>query len=336
MEFSKLGRYNRSAVSAITMVAPMIERARAARRPATRRAPLLAEHLEQRLVLAHAANLSVSLWTAIGPAPVSGPGLVFGAQSGRVEVFASHPTDPNTAYIGSDQGGVWKTVNWLSANPTWVPLTDSQPSLQSHVHSLVVARSNPNIIYAGAGGPGGGLLKSSDGGITWTLLGNALFDGSEFGAVIVSPNDANIVFVATQCGSTMPQGVFKSINGGMTWTNTTATVHGGCVADLVIDPTNAAVLYAGMVNDPGNLSDGIYKTANGGATWTRLSSGLPFGAMIGEEISLAVAPSSAQVIYATIFNAATGRPERFRSNNGGVSWTSADITGAARYTGGCS
>jgi hypothetical protein len=48
--------------------------------------------------------------------------------SGAVHAVAPHPTDRDTLYIGSANGGVWKTTNATAASPTWTPLTDDQAS----------------------------------------------------------------------------------------------------------------------------------------------------------------------------------------------------------------
>ncbi len=297
----------------------MLRRALGKTRGESRHVSLRVEQLEERLVLSHLPTLSVGEWSAIGPAPVSGPGNLFGAQAGQVSAFAPHPTDPNTVYIAASNGGVWKTANWQSASPTWTPLTDSQPSLEFGSNTLVVSRSNPNVIYAAANGPGAGVLKSTDGGSAWTVLGGGLFDGAEFGAVVVSPGDANTVYVAT-CDAAATDGVFKSTDGGVNWTNITVGIHAGCVSHLAMDPTNPGILFAGLVADPLSLTDGLYKTTNAGFSWTRLSGGLPIGAPIGEHIAVTIAPSTTQTVYTTIFDSATGLPARFRSLNGGTSW----------------
>ena len=89
-------------------------------------------------------------WRLIGP-----------YRGGRVTAVAG---DSKTYYMGTPGGGVWKTTD---AGTTWFPLFDA-----AHVASigdLVVAPSNPNIIYVATGeqSPGNGLWKSTDAGATW-------------------------------------------------------------------------------------------------------------------------------------------------------------------------
>ena len=110
-------------------------------------------------------------WSPVGPSPLLDQGSAF---SGRVTAIAVHPTDPNTVYVGAAQGGVWKTTDH---GGTWAPMTDTQASLA--VGSIAIDPSNPNVVYVGTGEAnnscdsyfGAGILKSTDAGSTWTLIG---------------------------------------------------------------------------------------------------------------------------------------------------------------------
>ncbi len=93
---------------------------------------------------------------------------------------------------------------------SWTPLTDNQATLQ--MGAIAVAPSNPNIIYAGTGeanlGPsklqfrrdniysGRGVLKSTDAGATWTLLGNSIFNRRTISKIVVDQTNPNTVYVA--------------------------------------------------------------------------------------------------------------------------------------------
>src|SRR5262249_30035540 len=111
-----------------------------------------------------------------------------GYPGGRIDVAASVPGSPNVMFVGANGGGIWKTTNWLDANPLWTAVTDLPQvlSLAIHEHDLVVIRENTNIIVVGAAsGPGGGVLRSDDAGHTWSYLANSAFDLAEFGAIVV-------------------------------------------------------------------------------------------------------------------------------------------------------
>ena len=196
--------------------------------------------------------LSSSTWTALGPAPITN-GQTPGNQpvSGRIAAVAADPTDPNTLYIAAAGGGVWKTTNATSANPTWTPLTDSQATLS--MGAIAVAKSNSQVIYAGTGEAnnsldsnyGLGILVSTNGGATWTLENDGgIFNGLTVSKIAVDPTNANIVYAAMgNVGANQAlipgTGIYKSTDGGVTWTDTTSsivTVHS--YSDVAIDPTS--------------------------------------------------------------------------------------------------
>src|SRR5206468_1988119 len=102
-------------------------------------------------------------------------------------------------YVAAANGGVWKTTNHGN---TWTPLTDNQATL--HMGAIAIAPSNPNVIYAGTGEANGGMnsvnpylpstvyagkgvLKSTDGGSNWVLLGASTFGRRSISKIIVDP-----------------------------------------------------------------------------------------------------------------------------------------------------
>src|SRR5947209_20821 len=90
----------------------------------------------------------------------------------------SATTREGTLYSGTADGGLWKTTD---AGKTWAPLLDGQPS--DAVGAVTLDPKNPNIIYVGTGEAdlsgdsdhGAGILRSTDGGQTWTDLGYSAF-----------------------------------------------------------------------------------------------------------------------------------------------------------------
>src|SRR5256886_13309991 len=102
-------------------------------------------------------------WRLIGP-----------HRGGRVLAVAGIAGDPATFYFGAVDGGVWRTAN---AGVTWDPVFDGQPI--ASIGAMVVAPSDPRIIYVGTGEAsirsdityGAGVYNPSDGGATWHALG---------------------------------------------------------------------------------------------------------------------------------------------------------------------
>ncbi|HKV05580.1 MAG TPA: hypothetical protein VJO53_10795, partial [Candidatus Acidoferrales bacterium] len=291
-----------------------------------------------------------ALWHLMGPQPVNEVFSVnggFPTASGRVTAIAVDPTDATgkTVYIGAAAGGVWKTTD---GGATWTPLTDSQPSLA--VGSITIDPNNHNTIYVGTGEEnfsgdafyGAGILKSSDGGTTWTQLGATTFahvfgpnsGGAYIGAIAVQPGNSSIVLAAVTfiVGGTVG-GIYRSADAGVTWAEVSAGTPpiGIAATGVVFEPTvvagTTAIAYAAMGWAGGDAANGIYKSTDSGVTWTKQSGGLPT-TKVGR-ITLGYAPSTSTVtsnatIYAAIADSSVGSNDLlglFKTTNGGTSWT---------------
>jgi photosystem II stability/assembly factor-like uncharacterized protein len=286
-----------------------------------------------------AASPQTSAWKPLGPAPAFNPVLA-SVVSGRIDIAVSDPIDANVMYVGGD-GGVWKTTNYLTtdqAGPTWVPLTDDFPSFDIFGKSLALYPGDPNILYAAAGGPNGGILKTTDGGAHWEYLFSDVFSAGLFAALVINPTDSNTIYVAVRGTATvrtqLAGGVYrlKFTNTGSTWVNLTSETAPGSVAtDVIIDPSNPLVLYAGLVNATDPTKDGVYKSVDGGESWQLLTNGI----FIGEWIALAMAPSSPQTMYTTIYqpgNTSTNPSlQRFLTTDGGNSWSALTLPPAGPF-----
>ena len=244
-------------------------------------------------------------WRSIGPTGVfmadngffsSGPML----DAGRVTAVA--PATNGTVYIGTASGGVWRSV---SGGP-WAPLTDNQCNLM--IGAVTVDPVIPNVIYAGTGeyntnSWGCGILRSTDGGATWTQLGatsfrvsvNGVPSGSaSFSKILVSrpapdPSYAPILLGATNVG------VFRSVDGGASW----SYVLRGTTASIVAHPTRAGVLFAGNTDYFTTANRGLYVSTDYGATWT-LRPGLPPDPSAIQRIELATSPAAPDKVFALL------------------------------------
>jgi hypothetical protein len=309
------------------------------RRPVAFRPRL--EVFEDRSLLSTNFPLDLVNWTALGPAPLlSGPAANPEANSGRVVAVAAHPTDPNTFYLAAAGGGAWKTT---TGGNSWTPLTDNQSTL--FMGAIALTPSNPNIVYAGTGEAtngglsfyGRGVLKSTDGGATWTLLGNAQFNRRAISSIAVHPTDPNLVYVGVNDSPTngLPgnAGVWRSTDGGINWTQLAGGLPARTVSDVIMDPNNPQILYAAVGVDFGATQNGVYKSINGGNTWA-VAGNFPTGAMnsnIGR-IRLAIARSNSQVLYASVANQSTGALLFVaRTADAGATWT--QLAGTPNYMG---
>ena len=262
------------------------------------------------------AAISKLAFRAIGPANMMG-------RSTDVEGV---PGDPNTVYVGTAAGGIWKTTN---GGTTWAPLFEKQPTLS--IGDLALEPGNPDVVYAGTGEAntrnsvsfGRGMYKSTDGGKSWRFLG--LGDTRHIARVMVSPADTRTVFacaVGHIGGPNAERGVFVSRDGGASWAKTLFLDDRHGCADLDVDPKNPNVVYAVMWHfdrkqwtfTSGSEQGGIFKSVDGGATWKKLAGGLP--KLLGR-VGVKVAPSSPNVVYAV---AESKEGYVWRSDDFGESW----------------
>lgn len=247
-------------------------------------------------------------WRLIGP-----------FRGGRVTAVAGISGDPKTYYMGTPGGGIWKTTD---AGSTWNPVFD-----QAHVASigdLVVAPSNPNIIYAATGEQtdGNGVWKSADAGATWTNVG--LSESRIIPSLLVDPHDANIVYVAAagEPAPSISRGIFKSIDGGKTWRKVYFKDDHWSPSELDFDPSDSRTIVATVWLIPVRPSDPplegvdnfLLKSTDAGETWTPLGDqGLP--AEHRGRIGLSIAPGlGGKRIFALM------RQGLFRSDDAGSTW----------------
>ncbi len=282
-------------------------------------------------------TLSASNWTPIGPAT---------PDSGRIDVAAPDPADPNVMYVGAHIGGIWKTTDWSDASPVWTEVTNLPQilSLAVHEHDLVVfPATNTTIVLAAASGPGGGVLRSGDAGNSWSYLANSHFDLAEFGAIVVDPNVANAqtVYVAISAGSTdfmSGSGLYKSTDGGTTWADAGSGTFSGFVSDLLeIQENGKTVLYAADTANGQANKGGIYRSPDGGATWT--ATNLPTNANGFFSFRLAGSTTPTEEIYVAAIdnsdpNNLRGVITRYVTSDQGSDWTPLtwpDAPGSAQW-----
>ena len=261
-----------------------------------------------------ASLLAGLAWRDVGP-----------MRGGRTFGVAGHADQPDTFYMGSVGGGVWKTEN---SGRTWFPISDTGIPIGS-IGAIAVAPSNANVVYVGTGESdirsqnsyGIGMYKSTDAGKTWKPIG--LEGTRQIGRVVVDPKDANRVYVAALgniYGPNPERGVFRSTDGGATWkkilVNAERPNDVGAI-DLAVDTRNPRVVYAAMwstrrppwsVYAPVNLKGGgLYKSTDGGDTWAKLSGGLPTDDFVGR-IGIAIAPGNSNRLWAVVDDLGSAAP----------------------------
>jgi len=153
--------------------------------------------------------------------------------------------------------------------------------------------------------PAGGLWKTTNSGVSWSLMNTDGLASIGVSDVAIDPNNTNIMYIATgdgDAGDTYALGVLKTTDGGLTW-NTTglswAVTNNRTTSRLLIDPSDSQKVIAAT-------SNGIYRTINGGTSWTQVQT--------GSFKDLDFHPSNPLIVYAT-------GSSYFRSADGGATWT---------------
>ena len=217
-------------------------------------------------------------WTHAGPTvvPASNNGI------GRINVVAFHPTDTNTIWAGSPGGGLWKSTD---AGQTWSTNTDTFMSLG--VSEIAIAEANPDIMYLGTGDRDGsdtycyGFLKSTDGGNTWSLVGN--ISPTEIHRIIVYPNSADTLIAATSSG------IYKSTDGGVLWT----LKQSGHFRHMEVNPLNPDVVHATTYTTPSQY----YKSTSFGETFSSVSVPAAAGGCTPRRMAIGVSKADTSYVY---------------------------------------
>jgi len=270
----------------------------------------------------------VAPWDAIGPANVGG----------RTLCLALHPLDPDVMFAGSASGGLWKTTTGGVGASAWEYVDVGDAVLG--VSTIAIDPTDPDVMYIGTGEAydyqssiggdtirttrgsyGVGILKTIDGGLTWSPSLDWTYQQSRGVWMIqIHPTDGNILYAATT------EGIYKSIDAGGSWNR----VHDVIMAmDVRIHPTRPDTLFAAHGNF-GSVGHGIYRSTDAGLSWNRLAIGLP-PSWTGK-CQLAIAKTAPDTIFASISHVFAGRG-LYRSVNGGDAWSRINGTDYQQFQG---
>jgi photosystem II stability/assembly factor-like uncharacterized protein len=201
--------------------------------------------------------------------------------------------------------------------------------------SVAVAGSvqRPNEYWMGT--TGGGVFKTTDGGLNWQPASDGFFGGT-IGAIAVDPSNADVVYVGggetdIRGNTSRGDGLWKTTDAGKSWTF--LGFRDEYISTLRVHPTNAQIVYAGVFGRVFSASPdrGVYKSTDGGKTWSKI---LFVNDSTGA-IDIAMDPSNPEVLYAATWQAyrtpwsmSSGGAGSgiYKSSDGGATWANLQKT----------
>ncbi len=245
-------------------------------------------------------------WEEVGPYNIGG----------RTRALVIDPNNPDIMYAGAVSGGAFKSTN---GGRSWTPLFDGQQNMA--VVSLALAPNGD--LYAGTGEGmyyvasgtgaqgilGDGVYKSTDGGASFTHL-TSTTGFSSVGKMAVSPNNSDVIYLATEDGFRI------STDGGNVWNNPFTSQADS--RDMVVTPSGSVWVVVGS---------SLYFSADGTeAGFTEISKtqvgGLPTDLpRSSSRMRMVVSPQDENYVYVTSVNGNGSFNKAYRSTDKGATWT---------------
>ncbi len=247
--------------------------------------------------------------------------LIFALILSAIPVYAQGPQTQPPAQTAPKESDLIKALQFRSIGP------------YRGGRSAAVAgvASQPFVYYYGA--TGGGVWKTTDGGINWESVSDgSVFGTGSVGAIGISDSDANTIYVGMgespiRGNVSHGDGVYKSTDAGKTWKRV-GLEDSRQIPRIRVHPKNPDMVYVaalGHVWGP-NEQRGVFRSKDGGKTWEKiLSRGNKAGA-----IDLILDPTNPNTIYAGFWEVyrkpwtlESGGPGSgiFKSTDGGDTWT---------------
>lgn len=198
--------------------------------------------------------------------------------------------------------------SWVSVNPTGMFYQFNGSSyISGRTNSIAFHPSDVNTFYIAAAQ--GGVWKTTDAGVHWTVLTDNLGSISS-GDIAIDPANPNILYYGTgelnySQDSQYGDGMFKSTDAGMSWTKiASAATLGSYISKVIVNPSNTNIILCSSRN-------GIFRSTNAGNNWVQyLSANIS---------SLIIDPANSQILYS-----ATGHGSVssiiYKSTDNGISW----------------
>lgn len=165
-------------------------------------------------------------------------------------------SNPLIMYCGTESGGVYKSID---KGQNWFYVTKGLTV--EAVTAVGVDPSNPDLALFSSANE---IFKTTDGGDSWILTGNAAFQALNISVYqfAFNPANPNIVHAATNLG------LYRSVDAGSTWTQ----IFSGESMSVEYKIGNPSIVYALRYNSSTQIAE-FYKSTDGGATFSVRSNG---------------------------------------------------------------
>ena len=237
--------------------------------------------------------------------------------TGYAHTVLAHPKDPNVLFAGSEPAAVYRSEDggesWSECAGFQQVPESNQWSFHgdrlSHVRELRAAPGDPDTMYAGI--EVGGIVKSTDGGVSWTQLHGTHDD---IHLVDISKANPSRVYVATA------QAPYRSDDGGENWELINNGLERRYTLHISAAPHDASLVLVAVSTNAGRSNPQFYRSTDGGSHWELIES-------VGqgekpEDMVVAIDwdPSIENRVYA-----GTDGGKIYRSDDGGQRWDPLEV-----------
>ena len=257
-------------------------------------------------------------WQPIGP--------LNSYNHGRSISVAVDPTNSDIVYCGTASGGLWVS-HTAGLGSDWARITLGYPALG--ISAIMIDPTDHNTIYLGTGevyryqtavtglvlrttrgSYGVGILKTTDGGGTWTKSLDWTYNQERgIQQIKINPLNHKTLFTATT------EGVYRSNDAGVTWTQVLSVLM---ATDILINANDTTQLLAACGNF--NSTDyGLYRSINTGSSWSRISGSV---SEYSGKTLLDAYPSNNNIVWASVADSTTGAGSLWNSTDFGGTWSS--------------
>lgn len=205
-----------------------------------------------------AAKSGVANWACIGPFDFDkdAGGRSHAPGAAHVYTLERAPSNADILYCGTATAGVWKTTD---RGVNWVCMTKNLPF--GYCNAVEIHPTDPNIVWIGANNR---IYKTTDGGSTWTTVGDANFNALSHSIddLALQPNNPNVLFVCSN------KGLYRSTDAGANFVRVIATRSSdGYFSEIEFKPNDPNTIYVIQSGVSDKYTE-FYKSIDGGLTFS--------------------------------------------------------------------